>query len=201
LITDARELTFDEESHTYRLDGDEIPSVSAIIEAAGYWGQTRGSFPAGAAERGKRIHRAVEYINLGVLDWKTVEGTGHEPYLKAYEKWRKDFSPTLRDIEVRVVGECEGLVYAGTIDMVVQKEDGVQVVDLKTGGSYPKPYRAQLGAYAIAYEDQTDVEVTGIAAVHVAKTGLYKLKKYKLDEAQESFAAACKLYKETHHAA
>ena len=192
---DSRELTFEEESHTYRLDGEIIPSVSQIIDAAGYWGEKKGSFAPGAAEKGRRIHQAIELLNLKQLDWKQIEGTGYEPYLRGYEMWRTDWRPEIREIECRLVGECHGVVYAGTVDLIADVRGALQILDVKTGRQYPKPYRAQLGGYMIAYQQERERKVDGLAGLHVNDKGRYQLKRYKPNEAEASFEYACGIWK------
>ena len=195
MTLDAKTLEFDEPSHTYTLDGTVIPSVSQIIQAAGYWGDGT-FFKPGAAEKGTRIHKAIELLNLDQLDRSQIEGTGYVPYVEAYELWVKEFGPEILDVEVRMVGECEGVVYAGTVDLVAEVKGELCIIDLKTGRQYPKPYRAQLGAYALAYENATDRKAKQIMGLHINDKGRYQLKKYKLDEAFDSFSQACRKYKE-----
>ncbi len=195
MTLDAKTLEFEPESHTYTLDGTVVPSVSQIIQAAGYWGDT-SFFKPGAAEKGTRIHKAIELLNLDQLDRSQIEGTGYVPYVDAYELWRKEFQPEILDVEVRLVGECEGVVYAGTVDLIATVKDDLCVIDLKTGRQHPKPYRAQLGAYALAYEIATDRSAGQLIGLHINDKGRYQLKKYKKDEAFDSFAQACRRYKE-----
>ena len=53
----ASELTFDEEKHEYRLDGEVLPSVTGILREMGFVDDTY--FTEDSAARGTAVHRAT----------------------------------------------------------------------------------------------------------------------------------------------
>lgn len=149
---------FDEETHTYRVDGREVPSVTTVLKAAGIGHtDTEGSYRIpdevmdAARDRGNDIHLACEYLDRGGVDadWDDGEPPEWWPYLEAYECFKEDvgFVPDL--IEQAVY--CSGHDYAGTIDRAGWIGDERVVLDLKSGGGGLKAWHpVQLAAYAYA---------------------------------------------------
>ena len=144
-------LTFNEELHEYRLDGVVIPSVTTIISGVGLYDLEYVSSETleVAAERGKIIHRCIEWYEKGQLDESSIdpELVGYfESYLKMKEAGLLPEKPD--EIEKRVCSKR--FRYAGTLD---QLYGGDWINDVKTGLQEPEN-GLQLSAYWLAdYED------------------------------------------------
>lgn len=107
-------LQFDEDSHTYTLNGLVIPNVTSIMEPLVDYSRIPERIMALARQRGNYVHRACELYCWGMLDETTVEPE-YQPYLDAFKLFlfETGFIPEL--IEQRVYHEK--LRYAGTMDL------------------------------------------------------------------------------------
>ena len=141
-------LTFDEATHTYRIDGEVVPSVTHICRFLNYDVKSdREWLVKEAADRGARVHAAT-----AAMDW------GEEPevepdiagYVQAYRRFLKDYQPEWQGIEVSLGTDgCGGFPFAGTIDRFGTVEGAATVLDIKTGSRVNLPYvEAQLVAYS-----------------------------------------------------
>lgn len=137
------ELQFNQETHTYRLGGMVIPSVTQALGGAGLI-DTRWYTPE-ACQLGTYVHEATELYDMGVLDVDALDPVV-AGYLGAWRRFRGNTGCEILDIERR---ECSQLhLFAGTVDRVLTI-DGVRfVIDIKTG--QPEPWhRLQTAAYAM----------------------------------------------------
>ena len=160
-------LTFDEEVHAYAWDGRPVPSVSAILQGAGL---VTGSayYTPESANRGKRIHRATEHLDLfGELPEPEDE---IRPYLDAYARFLDESQFSLDRIEDRVYGKLDtGEEWAGTYDRSGVLRGRLVILDIKTGAK-AKWHPAQLAGYALA-----DGRSAGTGNLYLKKTGGYTL--------------------------
>jgi len=139
-------LTFDEDTHTYRLDGVPVPSVTQILHRAGLIDDTW--FTRYSAERGSRVHLALRYLDEDRLRDETVSPY-EQGFVDAYKRFLADtdFVPAL--IEKRVAHEVYR--YAGTLDRTGSLGGpfggAMCLIDIKTG--HAQPWAAlQTAAYA-----------------------------------------------------
>ena len=129
-------IKFNEERHEYSKDGIIIPCVTDVLTSAGLYdmfGKVNRDVLEAAQVRGKYVHTATEFYDLGTLDDSTV----HEeirPYLDAWVKFRKDtgFKPRL----IEEIVFSKKYFYAGTADRVGPL-DVETVVDIKSGELSP----------------------------------------------------------------
>jgi len=107
-------IKFNEERHEYSKDGIIIPCVTDVLTSAGLYdmfGKVNRDVMEASKVRGKYVHSATEFYDLGTLDDSTV----HEeirPYLDAWVKFRKDtgFKPRL----IEEIVFSKKYFYAGT---------------------------------------------------------------------------------------
>ena len=99
-IQSRPELAFDEQQHLYTLGGLVLPSVTQIMSPMSsmlYAAVPQAALDA-AADRGTRAHEQVSnYVRYGVLE--TDEDTA--PYVRAFLRFCKDYSPTWQGSEIR----------------------------------------------------------------------------------------------------
>ena len=125
-------LVFDSATHTYRLGGVHVPSVTQILERLGFYDATW--YTEHSRLRGVLVHRAIELRIAGDLpeDHGVTEA---EPYLNAWERFCQESIFTPICSELRLASPCHR--YAGTIDVLgVFHRHGRGVpalLDLKTG--------------------------------------------------------------------
>ena len=148
-------IEFEPQTHTYRVAGVVVPSVTQILDAAG----DVSSFCRDelAAERGSRVHEACALLATGKLDWSTVDSRimgyvlSYQSFLGMVSKWE------LQGVERRVYSPYG---YAGTYDV----DFDAALIDIKTGAPV-KWHELQTAAYAKA------VGKTKRAALFLDKSG------------------------------
>lgn len=179
------ELTFDEKTHVYKLNGTVIPSVTTIMKplSNSLYKSIDEKVLNRAAERGTIVHNAIEnYIKFGITDCP------HEfiGYFNAYLKWCRDYKPEILHSEQQTYHKF--MRYAGTIDCICMI-DGLKIlVDYKTSAAVNRMLTGvQTEAYAKAYETHGE-KIDKKAILHLDKFGNYEFIEYKRNDT-ESWAA------------
>lgn len=139
-------LTFEESTHTYRFNGQIVPSVTQVLTSVGMIDPTY--FTEESRIRGTAIHLACELDDLGVLDESTVD----ERIMPCLHGWRKARAS-------KAVGEIIGIeerLYspphrcAGTMDRRTRIGNRVHAMELKTGdGPWQEWWKIQLAGYVL----------------------------------------------------
>lgn len=161
-------LTFDEESHTYRLGGVRVPSVTQILAPlCSFEGIPREVLEA-KRDLGQRVHFACQLDDEADLDQDSV-GDDVAPYLDAWRKFLAESGAKVVHNEQRVFEPT--LRYAGTLDNVLEIGGKKWLVDKKTSISTPASAGAQTAAYLRALNDPS---VTRRAAVRLRPDGAYR---------------------------
>lgn len=152
------EIIFDEATHTYLVDGEEVPSVTTILKPLTdrSYGKVNPSVLEYARNRGTAVHEALENFDLGGGLEASPEIEG---YIRAYLDWMEVYRPTWTDVE-QIVYEDE-LGYIGTLDRA-GRLNGTEfsIVDIKTSNPTKEALVAvcmQTAAYAIAYPGRTEI--------------------------------------------
>ena len=100
-VPELPELTFDEASHIYRLNGDIIPSVSKLMEPLKdrcYGGISKRTLE-NAANKGSSVHNSIEnWIKFGIDDIPSE----HRGYFNGFMEWWKQYKPRVFGSEVRI---------------------------------------------------------------------------------------------------
>ena len=90
-------ISFDPDTHTYTIDGVEVPSVTTVCRFLSYDQKSDKPWLARvAADRGTRIHAACAMIDYGEEPEEDFDTAG---YLKAYRRFLKDYRPGWEGIE------------------------------------------------------------------------------------------------------
>ena len=146
------ELTFEEGTHTYKLNGIEIPSVTTLMQPLSrkVYGDTDPDVLARAAARGTAVHQAAEnYARFGIEDI-APEFSG---YFEAFKSWWDEKKPVILGTECRVYHKTLG--YAGTCDLLCIINDQITLVDYKTTATVEHMLTmVQLEGYDRAWESQ-----------------------------------------------
>lgn len=136
-------LVFEENGHTYSLNGRPIPSVTAILRDVGMiedrW------FSESAAARGTYIHKLAEALFEDDLDEELVPPE-FRGYLDSLKRGRDLLSiEKVFGVEMRVHNAVEW--FAGTVDLAALDRSGDRlIVDWKSGGR-SRWHRLQTWAY------------------------------------------------------
>ena len=126
---------YDDNTHTYTLDGKVIPSLTQMLSLDG-WSDHLKAAPAAVvaakAEWGTELHNALSYVEHGFDDLITPE---YEPHCKAWMTacrrmgWINPL-PIWEKAELPALGRFQGIVWGFTPDRVSPKA----VVEIK--GTY-----------------------------------------------------------------
>lgn len=189
------ELTFDEATHTYRLGGQVVPSVTQLLLPIA---PDFSAIPAHVLEAkralGTEVHFACELDDEDDLDEDTVPAAV-EPYLAAWRKFKADTGAVVLANERKLVHT--GLRFAGTLDRLVRVRDGgVYLIDLKTSVSMAAHFGVQLAGYQLLLE--TDDDFAGVKlerkGLQLRDDGAYRLIPYNNPNDAAAFRACLSIY-------
>lgn len=139
-------LTFDPETHVYRVDGVRFPSVTQALDVLSEFEGVPRDVLEAAREFGTHVHAAVDLLNRSQLDREALD-PALEPYVRAWELFLNDTGADVVNSEERVMHV--GMQYAGTLDAIVSWKGFACLVDIKSG-VVPRTVGAQTMAYAQA---------------------------------------------------
>lgn len=149
-------LSFDANTHTYKLNGVPVPAVTRVLEPLYDFDPMIGYLES-ARRRGVAVHleterhdRAAANIISGVWD---PEGPSSlvAPYLKAWQKFLSDTDFEIHDIELQVWSARHR--YAGTLDRIGVLNGRRCVIDIKTTAQIKPVMGVQLAAYQAALNE------------------------------------------------
>lgn len=200
-------VQFDEATHTYTLDGVELPSVTHIIRylAVDKAKNADPNMAMIARERGSVVHEAtVMYDYSGEIpDDFPVE---YAPYLEAYVQFVRDYKPQWILTEHAMGSNAMGMGYAGTLDRFGLIDGEYAILDIKTSYKVDMPsLSAQLTAYlSLLYKEYSPAiwdeilkKGLNLYGLQLMRDGKYRL--YKCDESVGDilFQSCLKIYRAT----
>ncbi len=126
-------LTFNEELHEYRYNGEIVPSVTQLLSAVGLpdlSGIPEANLKIGQ-ERGKKVHQITELWDRHTLDESGLSESGHKYLAQWAYAWDMLGRPEWTGIEVKLYADG----FAGTPDRVFINEPKrfCLLPDIKTG--------------------------------------------------------------------
>ena len=192
-------VQFDEATHTYTLDGKELPSVTHIIRylAVDKANNADPNMALMARERGSAVHEAtVMYDYSGEIpDDFPAE---YAPYLEAYVQFVRDYKPGWILTEYRMANETLG--FAGTLDRFGVIDDKWCILDIKTSYKVDIPsLSAQLTAYhdLLLNEQFERLENANIRhfGLQLMRTGKYRLYETDCEKGSDLFYSCRRIYK------
>lgn len=147
------ELLFDAESHTYRLAGRVIPSVTQLLKPL--TDEAFAGIPAGIlkqkADLGTAVHYATELFDAGQLDEESIHPMV-AGYLDGWRRFRREHDHHMQILAAEHKRFHKLLRYAGTIDRRVMFDGRPSVLDIKTTGEIYPHVGVQLAGYAMLEE-------------------------------------------------
>ena len=195
-------VQFDEATHTYTLDGKELPSVTHIIRylAVDKANNADPNMALIARERGSAVHEAtVVYDYSGEIpDDFPAE---YAPHLEAYVQFVRDYKPGWELIEHQMGNKTIG--FAGTLDRFGLIDGEYAILDIKTSYKVDMPsLSAQLTAYrSLLYKEYSPAKWDEILEKGLNLYGLQLMRdgKYRLYKCDESvgdilFQSCLKIY-------
>jgi hypothetical protein len=165
------DLTFEEASHQYRIDGRIVPSVTTVLKSAGHY-QFDG-VPLSRLEKKRVLGKAVHaYIAGEVVDpWIN----GMDPYVNAWEEFRR---LTCFEAEyAELVMACKDHRFAGTLDLVGKLSSRRILLDVKTTAVLDiRATALQTAAYEYLFLlTHEGISISERFALHLKADGKYKL--------------------------
>ena len=166
----GRQLDFEEETHTYYVDGERVDSVTQILSKLfpNKYSDIDPAVLKKAAERGTQVHRAIEAYCKGFDDGSDE--------VKDFNFLRKHYGFVPIESELPIILDFGGKTYAGRIDLIL-KMDGLVLADIKTTASLDKNYLGyQLNLYKLGVEQSYDYKIDSLYGIHL-RDGKRKLVK------------------------
>lgn len=179
-------VEFDSFAHTYRLNGDPVPSVTQVLGAVGLstdWDRMPPAVRAAAEAKrgvGQAVHEACALLDAGSLSWGTLDDAVFG-YVEAWERYVRERG-IIEWLLIEKPLAHDALRFAGTPDRIGRTLSG-QVVqpDLKCGDPEDAAGQFQTAGYGLL------VEHAGIAplrhmereCVQLLPTGRYALDPYR----------------------
>ena len=162
MIINGHELEFDEISHTYRVDGLVVPSVTQLLKRK--FGHKYDSIPTEtlrkASERGTKIHKAIECYCRGFDDGSKE--------VRNFKFLKKYYGFEAVENELPIILTFGGKVYAGRLDLILRMNDELSVADIKTTSSLDKEYLGhQLNLYRMGVEQCYKMNIKKLYGIHL----------------------------------
>jgi len=166
----------------------EYLRVSEVLYPFSGLGTIDKSIVDNAARRGTKVHKICEAIieglgEIGVDD----EAKG---YVESFKKWWL-LGHEVYCMEHRFWDDTHDIT--GQVDLIIENEDGLSIVDLKTSYKPSKTWPNQLSAYALLARN-TGLKIDRIMIIHLNKHGkdptVYE---YEIDT--DLFLEILKIYK------
>lgn len=147
-------FSFDPATHTYRVDGVILPSVTEVLRPAEEFAGLFDNVPVGALElardRGSYVHEAMALLVRGDLDWASVDERW-EPYIRSGERFLIDSGIVVIGSEIPVYSQR--LCVAGTIDLFGLWSRRDALIDFKASAVVPVTVGPQTAGYELLYRD------------------------------------------------
>lgn len=178
-------LEFAQDSHTYRLDGRPVPHVTGVLKANGFVDDSY--FTEYAAERGRKVHLAIQYYDDGCLKEDSLDPV-LRPYLDAWIRFKAESHFVCEKSEIQVASKVH--LCAGTVDklgrlFVGTPQETPAIIDIKTGEVHPW-VALQLMGYLILLGEPLRKRY----AVQLTDEGTYRLHHFKERTDRAVFLAA-----------
>jgi hypothetical protein len=159
-------LEYDNESHTYIVDGLIVPSVTQILGVKfgnKYAGVNRSTLER-AASRGTAIHEAIEKYCKGDETQIEVKEVRNFRFLMNYHVLN------VLENETPVIIAKDGTpIAAGRLDLILKDVNEERVIaDIKTTATLDKEYLAyQLNLYRVGYMQSYGEDIAQLYGVHL----------------------------------
>jgi len=118
-----------------------------------------------ACDRGTRVHTICEGIMRGFGEHGVDQDAWG--YVGSFKKWWGDGRDVV-DLEKRFY--CDNHMITGQVDIIMQEEEGVAIIDLKTSSKESPTWSAQGSAYAYLAK-LSGYNVTKLQFLHLNKHG------------------------------
>lgn len=181
ILASGRVLSFDDEQHSYDLDGVAVPGITALMKRHRLLEEMK-FVPEEAKERGARRHAAIHFDMEGDLDESSVFEDDW-PFIEAARKARLELK--LESFRCELLIGSDLYWYATMIDVVGVSAGKRCVINWKTGAD-SKVYAVQLHLEALLLHDRPEL----ILCIRLRPDGNFDLTDHKKDRAAAKLAKA-----------
>lgn len=189
----TKRMTFDKDTHTYKVDGITLPSVTEICSPITYHKFAVGSaLVEQAAIRGTAVHQHCADYDYGLIDDDYEVDVETSLFLKAWADFCHDYQPVWEYIELPLASkDC-----AGTVDRIGIIDGLRTIVDIKTAQSMDRASKVSVSAQIYGYQylalcnDIQPIRANEGMAVQLKKDGTYAVYKVKDLERKYEFNAS-----------
>lgn len=190
-----RGLTFDEVSHTYRVDGRRWPSVTQVLDRYSGLEHVEPEVLRRAAEFGNHVHAACHLFNEERLDWARLD-PGLVGHVEGWRAFLEDTGAVVLSSECRVVSRRHG--FCGTLDSRVAWGKSTRLIDIKSTSSLPITVGPQTAGYSEAWHEMSGERLRDRYCVHLVGAGKYIVHPLKDPRDWERFKAALVVHQWLH---
>lgn len=190
-----RGLTFDEASHTYRVDGRRWPSVTQVLDRYAGLEDVPPDILRRAAEFGTHVHAACHLYNEERLDWDALD-PGLVGHVKGWQRFLDETGAVVLSSECRVVSRRHG--FAGTLDARVAWGKTIRLIDIKSTSSLPRTVGPQTAGYLEAWAEMTGERMRDRYCCQLIGNGEYRLHRLNDPRDWERFKAALVVHQWLH---
>jgi hypothetical protein len=176
-MTDGVRLEFDEATHTYRIGGRVVPSVTQIVR------EMLGGYNAEPwyMKRGRELHAAYAMLALGKTPAVDPQLEGHVAQARHFFYWLL-IEKAAQVVSVEYPVWSRLYQYAGTLDLLVVLDGALTVIDYK--GTMDARNVYQLTGYSVAHEESDGVRIPKGISVEIQgdywrMSGRYDLIRYR----------------------
>jgi hypothetical protein len=145
-------LQFDKVSHTYRVDGRLVPSVTQVLDPLLELDGVPRDVLEAARIFGQHVHEACHLLVRGELDWSRLS-PALVPYIEGARNFLRECGIVVIASELALSGCDAGVASAGTLDFagILPREDIESIFDWKSTSAVPRTVGPQTAAYERFY--------------------------------------------------
>lgn len=158
-------LEYIDETHTYLVDGIELPSITQILKTKfgnKYEGIDRNILD-NASRLGSKMHEAIEKFEKEGFDDSGLIEVRNYQFLKKMYKWE-----CLENEIPVILFKNDMPIACGRIDAVFKIDDKIGLADFKRTAVLDKEYLGyQLNLYRLAYQQCYGINISFLKGIHL----------------------------------
>lgn len=162
----GREVIFDEEKHSYTVDGHRAISVTQAVRkfTPNKYSAVSEKTLREASIRGTRLHNAIEVYEQDGLESDELQEFRDYRFLKSRYKWE------VLESEKMVLYCLDDLVICGRFDQLQKVGDKTVLADIKNTSTLDKEYLGlQLNLYRMALKQSYGIEADELRGIWLYK--------------------------------
>lgn len=144
-------IEFDKASHTYRVNGKAVPSVTQVLDPLLELDGVPRAVLEAARVFGTHVHEACHLLVRDELDWARLD-PGLVPYVNGARRFLKESRVVVIASELRVASATVGC--AGTLDLVAVLKRSESIFDWKSTATLPRTIGPQTAGYENFYREE-----------------------------------------------